>query len=124
MGSVCTHTYRYMPHIKSVGSQMQQDELYTHLTYITEQIWLPHSNMAHMANMLLEHIALSFLHISTPKCPIYFMSLQNVPEKICPPYLPYIRHSYIEDVHKCATFEACALKTVLYNVVQSHRNNR
>ena len=33
----------YMPHMKSLASTMQQGALNTYLTYITQQIWLPHS---------------------------------------------------------------------------------
>ena len=36
--------YIYMPHMKSLPSTIQQEALYTYLTYITEQIWLPYSN--------------------------------------------------------------------------------
>ena len=39
MGDICL----YMPHMKVLASTKQLETLYTYLTYVMKQIWLPNS---------------------------------------------------------------------------------
>ena len=48
--------HKYMPLMKPMTSTIQQGALYTFVTYITEQICLPHSKYSSMANILNGHI--------------------------------------------------------------------
>ena len=43
----------YMPHMKSLVPTMQQGAMYMYMTYITEQIWLPHSKYVWWSGYLL-----------------------------------------------------------------------
>ena len=53
--------HTHMPHMKSLAPTIQQEVVYTYLIHIIEQIWLLHSNIAQMPDMLYWHIDPTFL---------------------------------------------------------------
>ena len=56
----------YMPHMKLLASILQQGSLYTYLTDILEQTWLPHSKYSSHYQHAIWHIDPKF-YIYTPK---------------------------------------------------------
>ena len=50
----CIHIY--VPNMKSMQSTMRQWALYTYLTYITEQIWLPHCKYMFKCTSTVVHL--------------------------------------------------------------------
>ena len=81
----------HMPHVKSLAPTIWQGVLYTYLTYFTEQIWMPHPNIAQMANMLNGHIYPILLHrytktqptaVSTSPVIAKYVLERNMPTKL------------------------------------------
>ena len=56
--------YIYVPHMKSLVTIIQKEPLYTYFTYITEQIWWPHSKYSsHSKHATWAHISNIFAYI-------------------------------------------------------------
>ena len=121
---------RCMPYMKLLTSNFQYRTLYTYLTFITEQTWLPHSKhssydkygkWAYQTNIF------AYIYQNTTDCNSYFMLLQNICKKkyvhqmghVCHMCLILDVHIWVIFVHICATCEASTLKTILYKVVHT-----
>ena len=126
-----------MPCTRSLAQAIQQEALYTYLTYSIEQIYMAASfqiyltQQTHYMTIWTKHFGYNIQNITscnfhfTCHCQIcsrnkYYYQSWHICQK-CPILDVYIWEMY---VLKCATCYAHALKYCLYKVVQTYTDNR
>ena len=87
--------------------------LYTYLTYITEQIWLPHRSHSHYAKLANKlNISAYISKHNQLQCQLYMLLSNKGKKQICPQNWAYVPNIFISTNGRCIWIYALHIKSL------------